>query len=405
MKGVLYAVIGPKLYAVLANGTKVELGAVAGTNPVVMDCSDRQLCIVTNPLGYVYDNAANTFTQITDPDFPGSSSVSFLGGFFIHTIPDTGEFFTSNADEALVFDALDFATAEIDGDNLIRGFSDHGEFYAMGTETIEVWRVTGDSQFPLGRVSEVAIERGILARMAVARFDNTIVFVGNDKIVYRMEGYTPKRISHDGIDAVLEDATNLDDILATSYSQDGHTFLGIRSRTAGFSFWYDAATSEWTERATYNGLINAPWDIGHTVNAYGKSFGGSISTPNVYQLSMSIFADNEQPIVRESVSPVLNYGPNPFTTHMLNLAFVTGVGLTTGQGSDPQVILDFSDDGGRTFSNEIWEGLGAQGDYRKQVWFWQLGQSLFGRIYRVRVSDPVFASLMGAYSDIEIDDA
>ena len=68
----------------------------------------------------------------------------------------------------------------------------------------------------------------------------------------------------------------------------------------------------------------------------------------------------------------------------------------TGQGSDPQIMLQYSDDGGITWSNELWETLGKLGKYRTRVEWRRLGRSR-DRVFKVKVSDPVFVQLNEAY--------
>ncbi len=58
----------------------------------------------------------------------------------------------------------------------------------------------------------------------------------------------------------------------------------------------------------------------------------------------------------------------------LQVEFTPGVGLQTGQGSDPQAMLRFSDDGGFTWSNEIWRSLGAVGEYLTRAVWRSLGE-------------------------------
>jgi hypothetical protein len=78
----------------------------------------------------------------------------------------------------------------------------------------------------------------------------------------------------------------------------------------------------------------------------------------------------------------------------------SGVGLTTGQGSDPQIMMDYSDDGGRTFNNrQLWRSMGRIGEYTTRLRWMQLGQSR-QRIYRVSVSDPVKRSIISAHLDV-----
>ncbi len=66
-----------------------------------------------------------------------------------------------------------------------------------------------------------------------------------------------------------------------------------------------------------------------------------------------------------------------------------GVGLTSGQGSDPQIMLDYSDDGGITWLSLPNRSLGPIGQYGVQVHWDGLGSSLKPRVFRAAVSDPV----------------
>jgi len=75
-----------------------------------------------------------------------------------------------------------------------------------------------------------------------------------------------------------------------------------------------------------------------------------------------------------------------------------GIGLTTGQGSDPQVMLRWSDDGGHTWSNEHWVSAGKVGEYRKRAIWRRLGQGR-DRVFEVTVSDPVAWNLVQAWLD------
>jgi hypothetical protein len=68
------------------------------------------------------------------------------------------------------------------------------------------------------------------------------------------------------------------------------------------------------------------------------------------------------------------------------------------QGSDPQVMLRFSDDGGHTWSNELWKPMGKIGEYYKRVIWRRLGMTvkLRDRVYEVSGTDPVKIAIMGA---------
>lgn len=85
--------------------------------------------------------------------------------------------------------------------------------------------------------------------------------------------------------------------------------------------------------------------------------------------------------------------------HLLQLDLETGVGLSDGQGADPQIMLRWSDDGGHTWSDEYWVSAGRQGQYKARAMFRRLGRSR-DRIFEVVVSDPVRWNLIAAYLDV-----
>jgi hypothetical protein len=69
----------------------------------------------------------------------------------------------------------------------------------------------------------------------------------------------------------------------------------------------------------------------------------------------------------------------------LQIDFETGVGVYTGQGSDPQAMLRWSDDGGRTWSNTHTKTIGAIGNYKTRVKFDRLGVIARSRVRAERL--------------------
>jgi hypothetical protein len=81
--------------------------------------------------------------------------------------------------------------------------------------------------------------------------------------------------------------------------------------------------------------------------------------------------------------------------HSFQIEMEEGYGLQSGQGSDPQAMLDWSDDGGHTWSNKVNKSMGKVGQYRKRVRWTRLGRA-YDRIYRVTITDPVKRIIIGA---------
>ena len=65
------------------------------------------------------------------------------------------------------------------------------------------------------------------------------------------------------------------------------------------------------------------------------------------------------------------------------------------QGREPQIMLDWSDDNAKTWSNQRTASFGMVGHYRQRVKFFRLGQAR-DRIYRVSISDPVKRVILSA---------
>jgi hypothetical protein len=75
-----------------------------------------------------------------------------------------------------------------------------------------------------------------------------------------------------------------------------------------------------------------------------------------------------------------------------------GVGLTVGQGKDPQAMLRWSDDRGHTYTQEHWRSAGRKGQYRYRVRWQRLGRAREQRVFQFVMTDPVKVRLLdGAY--------
>lgn len=99
-------------------------------------------------------------------------------------------------------------------------------------------------------------------------------------------------------------------------------------------------------------------------------------------------------------SPVQSSENRRIVHQYLNIDFQPAVGLSSGQGSDPQAMMRWSDDGGLTWGNELWRSMGKIGStFWRAVW-WRLGMAR-NRVYEVSGSDPVKTVIHDAYIQAE----
>lgn len=396
--GYLYVLSGPTLYRLDANGTATACtgAGIPGMGTAMMTDNGIQLALlVGNDLFYV---TGTTVSQVTDPDYPGATSIDYLDGYVLFSQPGTsGQFGITNLLDVSAIDPLDFATAESSPDPLVRVFVDHNDALLIGTKTIEPWQNTGASPFPFERLSGAKIERGTAAPLSVAKDDNSFFWLGDDYIVYRADGYNPVRISTHEIEEVLR-KDGVSDGRGMVHSVSGHKFYLLTfpgRRTLAF----DIATKKWHERQSGTELPPASWDVNCIFPAFGRTLAGG-EAGAIYELDLDTYADGGQPkrgLV--TCSPIYPEG-NRAILDLVELECELGTGISTGQGSDPQVMMRFSRDGGANYGPWKTASLGAIGATRARAKWENLGAFRTG-VCEFAISDPVRVALYGMRYEIE----
>lgn len=382
--GYLWVVSGSYLYRVGANLSVAQLGFVGSSARVDIDSNATTIVVVSAPFAYYYDTTTSIFGQVTDTDFTarGAGDVEFLDNFMLFREPETGRFFSSDVGNATSFDGLNFATAESSPDNLVGLKVDHREACLFGTVSVEIFELLGGSGFPLARAANGFIELGCSSGAAIAKLDNSLFWPASDITVRRLDGITPIRVSHAGIEQALAEMT-IGSASAFSYSQEGHLFYVLQLPEG--TFVYDVTTKEWHERQTYG---YSRWLAGCHAQFAGKELVGDITSGRIGYLSPKVYQDWDTILRMEwTYQSVYAQGDTVFHDR-LEVGCQTGVGLTSGQGSDPQMMMDVSDDGGVTFEALPSASMGQIGQYQTTVAWAQLG-SAPDRVYRGAVSDPV----------------
>ena len=410
--GNMYVVSGNELYKVDANYTVTLLGTVSGSpGPVSMADNGAVLFVACNGPSYTYFTLTNSFQQITDPQFEGAVTVSYLDGYFVFNPPDAQRINSVSTLTSggyiypLVFDATEFASAEGAPDNTVGIIADHRELWVFGDNSVEVWYNSGDVDFPFTRIQGAFNELGCAAAFSIAKMDNGLFWLGKDArgqgIVYRANGYTGQRISTHAVEWQIQQYGDLSDAIGYTYQQDGHSFYVLIFPSAGAMWVYDVSTQAWHERA---GFSNGNF-VRHRSNCQvffnQETLVGDYQNGKIYAFDLDVYADDGQLQKWLRSWRALPTGQNNLKRtahHSLQLDIESGVGIVTGQGSDPQVMLRWSDDGGHTWSNEHWEKIGKIGEYGRRVIWRRLGMTmkLRDRVYEVSATDPVKTVILGA---------
>jgi hypothetical protein len=402
---VAFVVSGNSLYKTNTSYTPTLLGTVAGTGPVSMADNGTQLFIAANGPSYIYNNQTNVFAPITDPDFPGAVTVGYLDGYFVFNEPNSQKIWITQLLDGTSVDPLDFASAEGSPDGVVGLIVDHRQVWVYGTNSVEVWYDTGASDFPLQRIDGAFNEIGCISAYTIAKMDNSLFWLGADArgqgIVYRANGYTGQRVSTHAVEWHIQQYGNLTDSLAYTYQQDGHSFYVLIFPSANTTWVYDVATGAWHERAGWNNGSFTRHRSNCQMAFNNKVIVGDYENGNIYAFDMETYADNGQIQKWLRTWRALPPGQNNLrrtAQHAMQIDLESGVGLNIGQGSDPEVMLRWSDDGGHTWSNEHWSKVGKIGEFYRRVWFRRLGMTLKlrDRVYELSMTDPVKTAIMGA---------
>ena len=400
-----YVVSGVELYKIDTAYTSTLLGTVSGTGPVSMSDNGTQLFIACNPKGFIYNALTGVFVEITDVDFPGAQMVGYVDGYFVFTEPNSQRYWITSILEGTSVDPLDFASAEGDPDNLVSLIIDHREIWLFGNNSIEVWYDAGAPTFPFERIQGAVNEIGCSATYSVAKLDNSIFWLGGDKrgkgIIYRADGYTGKRVSTHAVEWQIQQYTTISDAVAYTYQQDGHAFYVLTFPTANATWVYDVSAQVWHERAAFVGGQFLRHRSNCQMQFNGTTIVGDYENSNLYAFDLDVYADNGAVQRWLRTWRALPTGQNNLKRtihHMMQIDCESGTGLVTGQGSDPQFMLRFSDDGGHNWSNERWTSGGKIGQTNKRVIYRRLGMTLAlrDRVYELSGSDPVKIAIMGA---------
>jgi hypothetical protein len=354
-----------------------SLGTIAGTGVASWAGGFGEILVTRGTTMRRYNGAA--LSNVVFPDTADVRAVCFIGSLFVAVRGDTsGKFYWSNPLDGSTWGALNFATAEREPDSLQDIMNLGDNIWLFGQQSIESWAHTGDAALPFTRNEQVAFDQGIMATGCVCAADNSLFFIGNKRIVFRLED-VPTRISDSGIEERLNGSTTAR--LFSFWLPGGHEMVAIRLDTE--TLLYDCSTQEWCEFQTSQGN----WIVAHAAMQDKVAYLGHSSTGQLMgfdewddlgaelERRLTFAQQLDEPMSIDRISIWANCGQTP---------------LLTGQGTDPTIEIRLSDDAGNTWGEWEADRLGAEGEYRCVPEFRSLGMFDFpGLLGEIRVTDPV----------------
>lgn len=392
---------GDYLYVVHRNNFyQINNAAVATVIGTISTSSGAVSMATTGFEIFIADGTANAYVYtiatgiLAASNSPAISTCTFLDGFIVGNEVDTGKYYWSGIYDALTWNALDFATAESNPDNLVAVFNSQGSIMLSGTFTTELIGNSAGEDSPFSRIG-YPLEWGLMAKSSIAKLGDSVAFLARNRMgeaqVVMMSGYNVQRISTHDLERILNASSTLEASTALSYMINGHQFYQLNA--AGTSWLFDTTTGMWTQLKSY-GIDRDKGEFGF--NLINRILVSDYATGKLYELSSDVYADDSDPLVMELTGKHVFSGAEWITISELDLEMENGNGVTTGQGEIPMVSLQVSKDQGHTFCNERWASSGMIGKYKTLIRWPRIGRS-YNFNFKIKISDPVKRAIVGAW--------
>lgn len=398
-----YVVSGTRVFKVDSGGSATEVGTFPGSSPVFMarnrKSPDAQIALVSEGLRYIL--SADVVTSIADTDLPNANSVTAIAGYFVFSIED-GRFFITSIDEGTAIDALDFASDDANPDGLLVAEARAQEVIFFGSKSIEFWQHTGAAAFPFERqTATTLLNLGLLCPYSVRDLNDVKFFVASDGTVRMLDGYQPQRISTPSVERDIDKADK-STIHALAYSLRGEQNYVLSSPT--WTWTYNGAAPQgqnWHERQSYG---EDRWRGEVFVDINGTRCIGDFESGLLYEIDPDTYNEAGTHLVMTLHSAPMHAYPNQVGVDRCFLDTIAGRGLNSANEhlSDPKVMMRYSDDGGKSWSNERSASMGKIGEFGRRVKWERLGQTKqVGRIWEFSMSAAVIRGITGAAVDVE----
>ena len=398
--GKAYSVSGTELYSVNQDGTSTLIGTIAGTKRI-KTVDDGSNLVITNGAGKPYAYDGTTLTQGTDSDLPNANTVAYINDRVIYDRPGGLSF--ADLDTPLTVNSanvLDTNTRV--GDNDCQATITHRQqVYGICRKTTEPSYFTSSGTPPYSRVNNGVQEIGTDSPYSVAYNKDFIYFLGADRNIYQISGVSNRAIGNPAIGQAIQGYSTITDAYAFCFNFDSQFFYLLTFPTEGATWLWNQNADVWTSLG-YDVSGGAHLISGYAY-IYGKHLVSDRRNGNIYELDFSTYTDNGDTIQRVRTTRTISskdIGAPGRQLFMSNLKLVieSGVSLVSGAA---EIIMEYSDDDGRTWSSERWLSIGEQGDFTYLLEWSNLG-SFYKRMFRFTMSDPVKWVLISLDAEVEL---
>lgn len=281
----------------------------------------------------------------------------------------------------------------------------NGDLWNGNSRSTQIWRpdpTALEESEAFTPLTGVNIPVGWAGRGAVAKLKSGLHFVGVDSLggrgLYAGAGLGVTPIQNRDFEEAIKGISALDmsGALCWGYADGTKEFVGVRT-TLERAFVLDKDSGLWHERTKYG---ESQFDIGFMTSAYETIIAASPDSAALWALDPDVYTDAGDPIERiMSVKVPVGGGTS------VNRVVIDGRWFDqplTGQGSTPQMMLDYSTDGGQSWGSDYGDirvvALPGAGErFRVQEFGFGMVDGQDGFLLRLILTDPIGFAISGCW--------
>jgi hypothetical protein len=406
-----FAVIGSIFYEIFASGTPINWGlvSISPVTPATISSNGKaggQLLITVGSNAFIFTLATNALVQVVALNGKATMGDQLDGYFLVLDATTSTWYFSALLDGLTWNTGLNFIKRSAAADSWVALKVVNKYIWLFGTQTSEIWYDAGTFPTPFAPYPTTLVPYGCAAPFSPVVANGTVIWVGQSasgqSFILQAAGFTPTVISTYALSVRLNSFSSVADAIGDAYTSLGHTFYILSFATALATICYDANTQLWHDRGTWSPAANIYTDWRPRFHAFVFGQHRMLDARNgaIYHMDESFFSDVEGRAIRR-----LRRSPTMFKENFqigidaFQVDMEIGLGNTVDPGSNPQVMLRQSYDGGKTWGAEHWKSAGKIGEYKTRVIWNRLGRGR-RRCFEVVVTDGVPWRLLGASVEI-----
>ena len=404
MLEIAYRVVGGTLYRVSNVGVHTALGTIPGSDRCIFADDGINLFIVADSVVTQYSTDTGLVTTVTNVNIAGAQSVAFINNQFAYTFPQLTVF--SDVGDGSEASGLNAINEESNPDNLVRDYVFDQVLYRFGTRSCPTWYNSGVGVPPFDRIEGQAIGVGLGAIHSVRNTKDFVYWLGADKRVYRARGGQEEVVSTAAISGAIQGYTTTSDAFGEMITVDNMVIyvLTFPSADKTWCLIENLGRGGWFELSA--GVGTGRYNAGSMVEVYGGVLVGDQSSGELYELDFDTYTQGGDVWQRRRVMGSINsdiLGVKGQRVEMSRVEFIleAGVGLITGQGEDPLIMIEASYDGGKSWDTGAWMRIGRLGETNIRAEWFNM-KSFYDMMIRLTTTDPVNYSIYSAAADLRL---